>query len=255
MPASDLALLIEAARAAADIATAYWRRDQVVRDKGHGLGPVSEADLAVDRMLRDRLLAARPDYGWLSEETEDDAARLDAARIFIVDPIDGTRAFVDGSTGWAHSLAVAEAGRVIAGVVFLPALDKLYAAERPGGAELNGHRLAVSRREDVAGARVLASKPAFDPRLWPRGVPAASRHFRPSLAYRMCLVAEGRFDAMVTYRDSYEWDLAAGSLIVAAAGGVVTDREGRPLSFNSPEARTGGVVAAGPSLHPALIPG
>ncbi|TAG15735.1 MAG: 3'(2'),5'-bisphosphate nucleotidase CysQ, partial [Rhodobacterales bacterium] len=124
----DLALLTEAAREAGRIALRYWRREPKVWDKGGDHGPVTEADLAVNDMLKLMLLSARPDYGWLSEETPDDAARLSAETVFIIDPIDGTRAFVAGEETFAHSLAVAHQGKVTAGVVFLPALDKIYTA-------------------------------------------------------------------------------------------------------------------------------
>ena len=119
MPAHDLSLLEEAAREAGEIARSFWREDPQVWDKG-GDDPVSEADLAVDEHLKARLLAARPDYGWVSEETEDDLARLDLARVFIVDPIDGTRSFVAGEKTWAHSLAIVENGRVTAACGYMP---------------------------------------------------------------------------------------------------------------------------------------
>lgn len=255
MPAADLALIEDAAHAAADLALSYWRRAPRTWDKGGGQGPVSDADIAVDRLLRHRLAAARPDYGWLSEETEDDTARLAAERVFIVDPIDGTRTFLDGGRAWAHSLAVASEGRIVAAVVFLPALKRLYRATADGEATLNGSRLSVSGRTEITGARVLASRATFDPRHWPNGVPRVERHFRPSLAHRMCLVAEGRFDAMLKLQDSWEWDIAAGALIGERAGVRVTDRAGRPLRFNSAAGRSPGVVAAAPALHAALLPG
>lgn len=231
----------------------YWKTGQTVWHKDAGAGPVSEGDYAVDRALRERLTAARPDHGWLSEETEDTPERLSRDRVFIVDPIDGTRAYVDGQTSWALSLALVLRGRPVAGVVFLPAQDMLYAAEAGNGATLNGAPIRVSGRGDVAGARLLAPKPSLETAHWPGGVPPIERHFRPSLAWRLCLVAEGRFDAMLTFRDAWEWDLAAGALIVAEAGACVTDRDGQPLEFNSAAARTPGVIAAPPSLHAGFL--
>ena len=151
MPATDLQLLEEAAREAGEIARSFWREDPKVWDKG-GDDPVSEADFAVDQHLKSRLLSARPDYGWVSEETEDDPARLGAKRVFIVDPIDGTRSFVAGEKTWAHSIAVAEEGRVIAGAVYLPVREKMYLARSGGGASLNGNSLRASNRAEVGGA-------------------------------------------------------------------------------------------------------
>lgn len=252
MPEHDLALLIDAARAAGNIAERHWQRDPEIWDKPGGAGPVTEADLEVDRMLHAELLAARPDYGWLSEETTDTPARLDRERVFVVDPIDGTRSFMAGHRTFAHALAVVERGEVVAGVVYLPMRDKLYSAAQGAGAALNGTALTISATTDVAGATMLAAKPNVDPRHW-GGEPApVSRHFRSSLAYRLALTGEGRFDAMLTLRDSWEWDIAAGCLIVAEAGGRVTDRIGSGLRFNNPSAKTKGVLAANPELHKGL---
>lgn len=254
MPASDLALLTEAAREAGEIARGYWREDPQVWDKGND-DPVSEADFAVDTHLRERLLAARPDYGWVSEETEDDVARLDAERVFIVDPIDGTRSFVKGQATWAHSIAVAENGVVTAGVVFLPVRDKLYAARLGHGATLNDRSIKASRRETLDGADVLSPAASFQPERWKDTPPIVTRHFRPSLAYRMALVGEGRFDAMITLRDAWEWDIAAGALIASEAGASVLDRKGAPLAFNSPARKTPGVIAAPEPLAGRVVTG
>jgi myo-inositol-1(or 4)-monophosphatase len=255
LPAHDLALLTEAARAAGEIAMRFWKRAPKVWEKGGGHGPVTEADLDVNEMLAERLLAARPDYCWLSEETEDGTARLGAERVFIIDPIDGTRAFMAGEETFAHSLAVAAEGRVVAAVVYLPALDRLYVAGDQGPALCDGREIAASRIAGVQGARVLASQSNFAPHLWPGGVPQVKRSFRASLAYRLCLVAEGRFDGMLTLRDAWEWDIAAGALICERAGAVVTDRAGTPLRFNAAHPRAAGVVAASPGLHDALMGG
>jgi len=149
--------------------------------------------------------------------------RLDAARAFVIDPIDGTRAFIEGDHNWAHSLAVVDNGETVAAVVYLPMADKLYAAAKGHGATLNGARITV------------ATIDALD--------------VRSSLAYRMSLVAEGRFDAMLTLRPTWEWDVAAGALIVAEAGGRVTDRQGAQPRFNAAMPQIDGVVAAGPGLH------
>lgn len=255
MPEHDLALLIDAAREAGRIAERYWGQSPDTWEKPDGAGPVTEADLAVDRMLHAELLDARPDYGWLSEETADTPDRLSRNRVFVVDPIDGTRSFMAGHRTFAHALSVVENGRVIAGVVYLPLRDKLYAAALGEGATMNEAPLRVSGRETATGASVLAAKPNFDPVHWGGTAPEMTRHFRSSLAYRLALTGEGRFDAMLTLRASWEWDIAAGCLIVTEAGGTATDRNGAPLTFNSPQAQTPGVLAANPRLHGALRDG
>ncbi|MGR3465880.1 3'(2'),5'-bisphosphate nucleotidase CysQ [Limimaricola sp.] len=248
----DLALLVEAAREAAGIATAF--RAPEVWDKPDGAGPVCEADLAVDAMLRTRLGAARPSYGWLSEETADAPERLAAGRIFIVDPIDGTRAYLEGSQDWAHSLAVAERGRIVAACVLLPQRDLLYTATLGGGATLNGATIRASAETDPERATLLGPRLAMSPEHWTGGdVPPVRRAFRSALAWRLCLLAEAKFDAMLTIRPTWEWDIAAGSLILSEAGGTATDRRGAPLSFNKPQPQSDGVLAGG-ALHGVLLP-
>jgi myo-inositol-1(or 4)-monophosphatase len=249
LPARDLALLTDAAREAGRIALRYWRREPKVWDKGGDHGPVTEADLAVNDMLKLMLLAARPDYGWLSEETPDDPARLACETVFIIDPIDGTRAFVAGEETFAHSLAVAHRGKVTAGVVFLPALDKIYVAAVDAAPLKDGQPISVSPREQLEGADILTVKANMLPEKWPGGVPEITRSFRASLAYRLCLAAEGRFDGMLTLREAWEWDIAAGSLIAERAGAVVTDQHGAALRFNTANARADGVLALPPALQ------
>lgn len=249
---NDLALLTEAARAAGKLATPYWRQSPKTWEKDAGAGPVTEADLAVDAMLKSRLLMARPGYGWLSEETEDDADRLSRDKVFIVDPIDGTRAFIAGEKTWSHSLAIAENGHVTAAVVYLPLRDELFSATHAGGAFLNAVPIAVSGREILEGASVLTKKQNLEPANWQGGTPPVQRHFRPSLAYRLALVAQGRFDAMLTLGNTWEWDIAAGTLIAAEAGARVTDREGNAPVFNNPHPALSGILAATGSVHAGL---
>lgn len=251
MPEADLALLIAAARKSGEIAKGYFNNNPGVTDKPDGAGPVTEADLAVNAMLEDMLGTARPGYGWLSEETEDSAARLSTKRQFVIDPIDGTRAFIEGHRDWAHSLAVVEDGQVLAAAVYLPIRELMFAATHGGGATVNDHPARVTAAA-LDGASMLGARPNFDARHWRGGTPPVKRAFRSSLAYRLCLVAQGRFDGMMTLRPSWEWDIAAGALIAAEAGATVTDTAGEALRFNNPEPLVPGVLAAGPELHAGL---
>lgn len=252
MPETDLDLLVTAARRAGDIAKQYFQQNPDVKDKPDGAGPVTAADLAVNAMLEGFLQAGRPHYGWLSEETEDNAARLQTARQFIVDPIDGTRAFIDGNKDWAHSLAIVENGAPIAAAVFLPMREMMFAAAIGKGATLNNKPAKVSRAA-LDGAIILGAKPNFDGRFWKDGqLPPIKRAFRSSLAYRLCLVAQGQFDGMITFRPSWEWDIAAGALIAQEAGATITDQHGAPLRFNNAHPQVPGVLTAGPELHAAL---
>lgn len=254
MPAHDLPLLIDAARMAGRVATSFAGKTAQRWDKPGDAGPVTEADLAVNALLLSTLMLARPDYGWLSEETEDTTQRLSHDRVFIVDPIDGTRSFVEGSNTWAHSIAVAEHGQITAAVVYLPLRNKLYAAAKGQGATCNGTLIRASDNAALHQSTVLAAKPALMDHHWKtRQVPTFKRNYRPSLAYRLALVAEGRFEAMLTLRHSWEWDIAAGALIAAEAGGIASDRTGAPLRFNNADPRLNGVVAGGRPACAALI--
>ncbi|OWJ76825.1 3'(2'),5'-bisphosphate nucleotidase CysQ [Haematobacter genomosp. 1] len=256
MPDHDLALLIDAAQRAGEISSRYWRREPEAWEKPGGAGPVTEADLAVNRMLREQLTTARPEYGWLSEESDDSEARLGARRVFIVDPIDGTRSFMAGEPSFAHSIAVAEEGRVIAGVVYLPQMSALYTATADGPAALNGVPIGASGRTDPSGGTILATRPVLQSGMWRGGlIPPMRQVFRASIAFRLCLIAEGRFDALVVLRDTWEWDMAAGALIAARAGAVVTDRRGEQPRFNRRVPLVPGIVAASPELQGKLLDG
>ncbi len=231
MPARDLPLLIDAARAAGDVATGFSGATVKRWLKPGDAGPVTEADLAVNDLLEDRLRGARPAYGWLSEESAHDPLRAAAPRTFIIDPIDGTRSFIDGSRAWAHALAVVDEGQVTAAVVYLPMLDLMYAAALGEGATLNGIPIHASAQGSAEGATLLAARPMLEPRHWRGAVPGFKREHRPSLAYRLGLVAEGRFDAMLTLRKTWEWDVAAGDLILREAGALSTDRCALTMPF------------------------
>ncbi|PTV95270.1 myo-inositol-1(or 4)-monophosphatase [Rhodobacter aestuarii] len=247
--ATDLALLSEAAVAAGELALRYWKRAPNAWEKDGGAGPVSEADLAVNDLLAEILRDARPDYGWLSEESQDDPARLAAKRLFVVDPIDGTRAFLANEPGFAHAIAVVENGKAVAGVVHLPVLEQSYTATLDGPAQLDGKTIQATETEEIDGSTLLTVRAVDEPFHWNGPCPAYKRSFRPSLAWRLCLVAEGRFDASLSLRQAWEWDVAAASLIAERAGAVTSDRIGTPLSFNTPSARADGLLVANPILH------
>jgi myo-inositol-1(or 4)-monophosphatase len=190
------------------------------------------------------LLDARPTYNWLSEETQDDATRLTKDRCFVIDPIDGTRSFMVGEKTWSHSIAVVENGQVIAGVVYLPATDVMYRAARGAGAFVGDTRMQVQGVDHVDNARILANRAVMTSGNWLNGsAPGFDRHHRPSLAYRMAAVAEGKFDGMITLRPTWEWDVAAGVLMVEEAGGVVCDRMGNAVQFNNPTPQSKGLIA------------
>ena len=250
--AEDLALVCEAARLAGRRALDCRARGVSVRRKADG-SPVTDGDLEVDALLRRELTAARPGYGWLSEEAPDDLARLARQRVFIVDPIDGTTAYIKGRPWFAISVAVVEAARPIAGVVFAPALDELYAASLGGGASCNGQAVRASAADRLEQCAMLAPANAFDGAGWAEPWPAMRVGQRSALAYRLALVAAGRFDAAVSLGWKNDWDIAAGDLIAREAGAVSSDQNGRPLVFNTAQARNAGLICSAPALAPLIL--
>lgn len=247
--ADDLELLREAALAAGRVALGYFRNDVEVFWKNGGASPVTAADHAANDTLKIRLLAARPDYGWLSEESDDDASRLAASRVFVIDPIDGTRAFMTGRETWAVSAAVVEAGRPVAGVLFAPALDELYLADASGRVEKNGETIRVGASDPQGRFTISAADDVLgrlDPALRAR-LDKVGRI--PSLAYRLAMIADGRLDATLVKPDAHDWDLAAAELILANAGGRLSDAEGGAIVYNGTNTSHGLLLAARADLH------
>jgi myo-inositol-1(or 4)-monophosphatase len=217
-----------------------------------GSSPVSEADIAVDRFLSTRLPPLVPDAGWLSEETEDNPARMKTARVWVVDPIDGTRAFLDNRPDWAVSIALVEDGRPTVAALYAPITGEMFLATRGGGATRNGRPMKVLPGDTFDGARVAAPKShldrlaAIDPRVRPQ-----PKIF--SLALRTTRVATGELDIAFGSKNSHDWDLAAADLLVHEAGGTLTDLTGAAITYNRPDPVHGTLIAAGIDRHRALI--
>lgn len=251
-PAVDLPVLLDAAAEASRIAMAYFHPsapNEVWRKPGDS--PVSEADYAVDKYLRETLLAARPDYGWLSEETEDNADRLSRDTLFVVDPIDGTRGFIEGRREWCISLAIVSAGKPVAGVLACPAMDRTYYAARGGGGFLNGSALpplAGDRLSTVTASRRLNM--LIERRY---GGQLTVLPFVPSLAYRLAMVAGGEVDAAFARPGAHDWDLAAAEIILQEVGGRLTGLDGRPWRYNRKRPVSGALLASGANAHEKLM--
>jgi myo-inositol-1(or 4)-monophosphatase len=247
----DLDLLKTAAMEAGELAMSYYRRNPNSWAKAGG-SLVTEADMAVDAFLRQELLAARPRYGWLSEETADDPRRCAERTIFVVDPIDGTRGFLAGDDRWCVSVALVHDGRPAAAVLNAPARKELMTATAGGGAWMQGRRLAVSSAPALAGARLAG------PRGWLktaaiRDTGADLEEHVPSLAYRFASVGAGRFDAAFASPRANDWDIAACDLLVHEAGGEFIGLDGRAPRYNGEIPRHGVLVAANRSLLDALV--
>lgn len=247
----DALLLADAAWQAGQIAMAFYGRDPRVWMKA-GDSPVTEADLAADRYLAATLSAARPDHGWLSEETTDTAARLGSRRLFIVDPIDGTRGFIRRDGEWCVSVAIVEDGQPVAGALARPTTGEIYLAARGRGAWLGKTRLRVTAGEDIAAARFGGS-----PRIF-ASLGLAKAGIKPvinlsSLALRLAYVAAGALDCAIARENAHDWDLAAADLLVHEAGGLLTTVRGDRLVYNAAAPRHPALLAAGPGLHATML--
>ncbi len=243
--AADLALLQRASEEAARLALSYFRRSPQVWEKEGG-SPVSEADYAVDKRLAEILLAERPGYGWLSEETADTEARLGRDRVFVVDPIDGTRAFLLGSKEWTISLAVVEAGRPVVAVLVGPALHITFHGILGEGAYADGKRLAATTGTTLADARFASSR-RYASAVATRGR-AQKPRFVASLAYRIALVASGEIDVAIAKSNARDWDLAAADLLVHEAGARLAPLGGGKLRYNQRDTTHPALIAANPAL-------
>lgn len=245
--------LEQAARAAGRIALGYFREGRPtsaeVRWK-NGSSPVSDADLAADETLRRLLALAWPEIGWVSEESRPVQA-VAGAPFFVVDPIDGTRAFIEGDPQWAVSLALVEGGRPVAGVVHAPALGLTFAAHAGGGATVNGRPARCRPAERLRGALVGGPRFLLDRLAAEVGVRAAPR--TPSLALRLARVAEGALDAAIASEGSHDWDIAAADVILAEAGGLLLDRTGATLAYPAPGLRRGALASGAPGAARALV--
>jgi myo-inositol-1(or 4)-monophosphatase len=217
--------------------------------KGEGDSPVSEADIAANELLHKHLL--RTGDGWLSEESENDPTRLDADRVWVVDPIDGTRAYIAGREDWTISAALVTGGRPVAAALFAPATSELFLATAGGGVTRNGMPISVTNG-GLAGTRISGPKRVLD-RMLAHGagiIPMPRVH---SLALRMARVAHGELDAAMAGGNGHDWDLAAADLLVHEAGGVMTALDGGMLIYNRPDPVHGVLIAAGRERHAALV--
>ena len=231
---------------AGKLAMARWGDDFGRWEKSPG-NPVSDIDLEVDALIRTRLMAIDPDAGWLSEETADNADRLACTRLWVVDPIDGTRDYLRARPGWAVSIALVEYGQPLVGVLDAPARGEVWRAAAGQGATRNGVAIRVGDRTEFGGSRVPNDAlPRADSDLVL--VPKPN-----SIALRIAMVAADEADLVATLRWGFEWDIAAAALIAMEAGASVTDAFGAPLVFNTPSAQAFGVLATVPGIHAAAV--
>ena len=240
-----------AVREAGALALSMFGTEVKTWTKGHG-SPVTAADMAANDLLRERLTSAAPNIAWLSEESADEDARRSARRVWVIDPIDGTRAYIAGRTDWAVSAAMVEDGRPVLAALFAPAEPAFYAAAAGKGATLDGAPIVADDGAQLDGARVAGPKSYLD-RLLALGLPIEPLPRVHSIALRFARIARGTLDVAFSSGSSHDWDLAAADLLVHEAGGALTTLAGRPLIYNRADLTHGPLVAAGRARHGKLI--
>jgi myo-inositol-1(or 4)-monophosphatase len=256
-PANDLtrelALAKKAARAAGEILRGYWRRGGYkIGSKGHD-NPVTAADLEADRAIKKLLRDPFPGYGWLSEETVDNDDRLECRRVWIVDPLDGTKEFINGIPEFAVAIALVEDGVPVLGVTYNPIKREMYWAARGVGCHLNTRRVRVTRKRTLKRATVLASRSETARGEWQGFGGMLKVSPTGSVAYKLAMVAAGKADATFTRSPKSEWDIASGAALVIEAGGTITDIKGREIRFNQRNVKLEGLIADNTILHAALM--
>ena len=258
MPATEVDIAFAAAelaksvREAGLLALSMFQKPIKNWTKGPGDSPVSEADIAANDLLRERLAAVDESFAWLSEESVDDPARLSARYVWVVDPIDGTRAYIAGLPDWTVSVALIDQGRPVVACLYAPVTDEFFTARAGSGAALNGAAIAVSPGTELRGARIAGPRKLMD-RLAAGAPPLSPTPRIRSLALRLARVAHGAVDGAIAGGNSHDWDLAAADLLVHEAGGALTPLGGGTVTYNCPVPRHGTLVAAGRERHAALL--
>lgn len=246
----DHDLLLAATRDAGAVALEFFRRGVKSWHKKPN-DPVSEADMAVDALLRERLIQARPGYGWVSEESA--AIPAQNGDLWIVDPIDGTRAFIDSKPEFTICVALLRDQRPVLAAIYNPATEEFFDAVAGGGARLNGKPIQASGHGSLMEARFLASRRTFERHGWISRTAKADFAYRNSIAYRMALVAAGKFDAAISLTEKSDWDVVAADLLVQEAGGRVATADGAPLSYRSAGQRHPSVIATGAYIFDDVV--
>ena len=247
----ELATAEAAARAAGEIIRRFYERPYEVREKSRD-NPVTEADLQANECIRRAITGAFPADGWLSEETKDSHERLACRRVWIVDPLDGTKEFIQHIPELCVCIALVEDGVPILGVSYNPITDELFTASRGGGTRCNGELTRVSAVSELSRARVLASRSEAARGEWDPYKSRLQVVLTGSVAYKLALIASGRGDATFSLTPKNEWDICSGAALIQEAGGRITDRNGQPLRFNQPKTLLPGIIATNAALFDAV---
>jgi myo-inositol-1(or 4)-monophosphatase len=252
MLSHELAVAVEAARSAGAIVKRWYTGDYTVREKANE-SPVTEADLEANQCIQTMVRAAFPSDGWLSEETRDSAERLGKRRVWIVDPLDGTKEFIKHIPEFCVCIGLVENGVAILGVSYNPVREELFAGARGHGVTLNGGAVHIGTESNLAAARFLASRSEADRGEWDAFQSTLHIELTGSVAYKLALIAASRGDATFSLTPKNEWDICAGTALITEAGGCMTDRYGQPLRFNQRDTRLPGIIASNPQLHAHIM--
>ncbi len=250
----DLEVAIDVAKQGGQLAMSYFGRQYEIREKSPN-NPVSEADIAVDSLIQRKLRGLYPNYGWLSEESQDDGSRFRSKRSWFVDPIDGTRAFIRGLPNFSVSISLIEEDKPILGVIFNPATEELFFALKGSGAFKDHNRINVSARSEIAGTELLGDPYQFQSNKWPSEWQQMNVTRKNSIAYRMALVAAGEYDGAIATMPKNDWDIAAGTIIIEEAGGIASDTAGFDFNFNQRIPSQNSMICAGSPLHSKFVKG
>jgi len=251
---SDLGLALMAAREGGKIALASHGRRDLKTWMKRGEEPVTQVDLEVNRTLKEILIGGRPDYGWLSEESTDDKARLDKEFVWVIDPIDGTRAYMRGNKDFCISIGLLHRNRPVLGVIFAPAMEKMFHAVKGEGAFLNEEQIRVSNPEGLAGIKFQADTGYIgNKKRWGKPWPAMDISKYQSFALRLAAFAAGKVDAVLAAKPKSEWDIAAGAALIEEAGGILCDQDGKAFPFNQENTRLHQIIAISPGLKEEFL--
>ena len=249
---SEHNLVKESILEAGKLALKWFKKDPEQWEKDDG-SLVSKADIEINDLLNKLLKNKNPEFGWLSEENEDDRSRLNKKITFVVDPLDGTKAFLEGKKEFSISVAIVKNGLPISGIVFSPSTGEMFEAEKNKGSWKNNKKVIISNYNRLEKCKMIAFKPMFSHPAWKEPWPKMDIENRNSIAYRMALVASGQYDAMMALNSKNDWDIAAGDLLISEAGGIVTLHTNKKIIYNTENIKKPSVIGTNKSIHDKII--
>ena len=249
---SEHNLVKESILEAGKLALKWFKKDPEQWKKDDG-SLVSKADIEINDLLNKLLKNKNPEFGWLSEENEDDRSRLNKKIIFVVDPLDGTKAFLEGKKEFSISVAIVKNGLPISGIVFSPSTGEMFEAEKNKGSWKNNKKVIISNYNRLEKCKMIAFKPMFSHPAWKEPWPKMDVENRNSIAYRMALVASGQYDAMMALNSKNDWDIAAGDLLISESGGIVTLHTNKKIIYNTENTKKPSVIGTNKPIHEKII--